>query len=175
MSPEIFIVKWERKLDKHIMEGRMSVAVEEVSLSTPDEITSWLTAMLEDGFQLLSLILFAEREAKSVGIVGKAAKEAPMLSVWEKMELCKMMIGAMIQKFREAKSGSFFYGMMRWQELPIALRRRINDFIEAVGALKANGKWTDDRAGVVRALERLGSPRETVEYVDELYFRKRLP
>lgn len=124
---------------------------------------------MEFGSGLLALILHAQREAQSIGLdPAVEAADKRLHQAWEKMELSKVLVTALMQKFQDAKDGNLMYGGVPWRDLPLSLRRRINDFVYVVGDIKASGKWVVSRERVRQAFENGGSRKEFIDWVDSL-------
>lgn len=135
-----------------------------------DEYVAWLATMMGFGEGLLELLLHAQREAKSIGLnlTAKAAEKG-LRYVWEKMELSKVLINGLVDRFKSAKNGNLLHGVMGWRDLPLPLHRRINNLVSDVGEIVASGKWVmigRERVRVV--LESTGSREDVVEWIDSL-------
>ena len=142
VSPEIFAEKWNSKFEQHLL--NREAAIRSIHEKQGGSIP-WLTTMMDFGSGLLSLILHAQREAKWIGLdPATETADTPLHHAWEKMELSKVLVTALVQKFQDAKNGNLMYGGGPWRDLPLSLRRRINDFVVMVGDIKAKGQWVVD-------------------------------
>lgn len=119
----------------------------------PSGSMPWFTFLIGFGSELLALILHARREAKSIDLDPTAdTTDEALRFVWEKMKISKMTLNELVKKFQDAKNGSSVHGGLNWRDLPLSLRRRINDFVYVVGEIKASGKWVIVRERVRQAL-----------------------
>ena len=123
--------------------------------------------MVDFAAKLLASVLWTQHEAKSIDLTIDAHSK-PQDKVWGSLDGSKVLLGCILEKFQEAKNGELLYDLAPWNEVPLSLRRRINDFIATMEDVKANGHLTADRARLRQLMDRMGTSVELIEKVESL-------
>lgn len=130
-----------------------------------DGFNNWLTRKVEYAGKLLAAVLGAQYEAESVGLEIKS-----LAQIWGNLDGAKLWLKGITEQFKRAKNGKLLYGFAQWQEVPLSLRRRINDFLAAMDDIKAdgNGALIADRETLRQGLEKAGASTVIIERMERL-------
>lgn len=131
-----------------------------------DGFNNWLARQIEYAGKLLAAVLGAQHEAESVGLEIKS-----LAQIWGNLDGAKLWLKGITEQSKQAKNGKLLYGFAPWQEVPLSLRRRINDFLAAIYDIKAdgNGALIADRETLRQWLEKAGASTVIIERMERLY------
>lgn len=131
-----------------------------------DSFNNWLTREVDYADNLLAAVLWTHHEADEIGLAIKL-----FAYISGNLDGSKLYLNGLVEKFQQAKNGNLLYRFAKWHEVPLSLRRRINDFLAAMDEMKGsgNGKMIADREILRRGLEKTGASMELIERMERLY------
>lgn len=165
VSPEIFALKWGCKFEELHLHGK--VIFSDRGRRAAGDFNIYLTAVVDYAVKLLAAVLWTQYEAKSIGLVIDAREEMPA-KVWANLDGAKVLLGFVLEKFQGAKNRELLFDFAQWNEVPLSLRRRINNFVATMGDMKASGHLTADRVRLRQAMEGMGSDEKFIEKAESL-------
>lgn len=146
--------RWTERLEALLAgRGQPPVARENINHANAAQHVKWELENCKAKFQL---VIACSTEAKAIGAApakGESTlksritqcQKLPEMSVCDTMEICRESTEQWLRFCRDMKMGrASLVDVIRWKDLPLGLRREVNQLLEEWEVAKTNGEWESD-------------------------------